>query len=1171
MTPLSEHIAIASRNVRAANLEADLGNLDALRGFSPGGHVVDAARRIVAGLQSGPRSRAWSVTGPYGAGKSTFALFLAGLLGPASDDVHAHCMQSLRAVDPQLAELLELERRRLRIDGTGLVIATAVARREPTAVALARALLAGATATSRRGRKPAWIRELATASAEGRVDPDLVLRAADLLCADTPLLIVIDELGKTLEFAADGAGEADLYLLQQLAERFSCGEHFGGAIMTLQHLAFEDYLVGAGEARRREWRKVHGRFDDVPFVSDRGHGIRLIADALSPIKPRSPEYGRMSDAATAAEQALARVAGHIAPPSAYTETPSATLPLHPLATLALPALAAQLGQHDRSLVAYVAGDSAASARSMLERLHIAPDSDVAFIRLADLYDFFFGDAASTALGTAEGTRFREIQTRVDGACGLNPLALEVLKTVAVLNLTAHRDAALATADVVIEAVIGPSSDADRRHAVTVAIESLEERGLLTYRAFANEYRVWQGSDFDIAGAVAAAREQKGASDAQAIVLGTVAGARPLRPIVAQRYSQERQVLRFFEARFASDSENLDDAVVQLDGADGLLLYVLASSPAPSQPPAAACADGRPLVVLWSQGGKQVREVALDLAAAREVLEQAPELESDVVARRELRHRVFALQDRLIEGVDRSFTADAEGLCFAGGRRRAIPTAAALSALLSQLCSERFPSTPLIRNEMVNRRDLTSQGAKARRELLERIIDRAAEERLGIEGYGPERAMYEALLRHTGLHAERHGRWGFGPPPGDSDLAEVWEAVMSFLDAAAAKRRPVSELYTELQAPPFGVKDGPIPIILSAALQFRNDDVFLYQDGTFQPVIDAAAIERLLKAPERFAVKRAALLGLRAAVFDELRELVDVPAGRLGATRNASTLAVVRPLMAFVRELPTYARTTQRVSAQARAVLRVLLNATEPDELLFIQLPRACDLPAVLEEIGDVRRTDDFVVRLRSALAELGGSYQRLLDQVADLLREAFAVDPDRQNLREDLRARCGRLTSSVIDPKLRAFLITAGDRALDDTEWLEAIASSLMAKSPASFTDQDLVAFEALLAERAGWFRRLEQLHFEKLRHVDASFDARKVTLTAPDGTELSEIVPLDQVAQQVAGTALDAVLVELAEQLGPRRAQTALLGALVGRVLADASARTVDMATPTTERRRLV
>ena len=65
---------------------------------------------------------------------------------------------------------------------------------------------------------------------------------------------------------------------------------------------------------------------------------------------------------------------------------------------------------------------------------------------------------------------------------------------------------------------------------------------------------------------------------------------------------------------------------------------------------------------------------------------------------------------------------------------------------------------------------------------------------------------------------------------------------------------VDELYTRLKAPPIGLKDGPIPVLLAALLLHRADDVAVYQDGTYQPELSADLLERLVKTPQRFAVK-----------------------------------------------------------------------------------------------------------------------------------------------------------------------------------------------------------------------------------------------------------------------------------------------------------------------------
>src|SRR5262249_11830272 len=109
--------------------------------------------------------------------------------------------------------------------------------------------------------------------------PTALVEIARALSADAPLLLIIDEFGKNLEAIHESSG-ADPYLLQQLAELGHSAESpmFG---LTLQHMAFEDYLVDADETERREWAKIQGRFEDVAFVESPVQTRALIGSAFN--------------------------------------------------------------------------------------------------------------------------------------------------------------------------------------------------------------------------------------------------------------------------------------------------------------------------------------------------------------------------------------------------------------------------------------------------------------------------------------------------------------------------------------------------------------------------------------------------------------------------------------------------------------------------------------------------------------------------------------------------------------------------------------------------------------------------------------------------------------------------------------------------------------------------
>ena len=80
-TPLSDLFHVTSRFHRSVHLERDFYTKDALDGYVLTITARETLGRVIAPLKNESTSKAWSLTGPYGSGKSAFALFTAKLLG----------------------------------------------------------------------------------------------------------------------------------------------------------------------------------------------------------------------------------------------------------------------------------------------------------------------------------------------------------------------------------------------------------------------------------------------------------------------------------------------------------------------------------------------------------------------------------------------------------------------------------------------------------------------------------------------------------------------------------------------------------------------------------------------------------------------------------------------------------------------------------------------------------------------------------------------------------------------------------------------------------------------------------------------------------------------------------------------------------------------------------
>ena len=150
-------------------------------------------------------------------------------------------------------------------------------------------------------------------------------------------------------------------------------------------------------------------------------------------------------------------------------------------------------------------------------------------------------------------------------------------------------------------------------------------------------------------------------------------------------------------------------------------------------------------------------------------EHTPELESDRTARRELNARLAVAEQNLRTHLEWVFSpANDDCVWFSQGKKVNLATVRQLNDLLSKACDVVYSFTPHWRNELINRRSLSSSAAAARRNLIEAMFDHPGKDSLGFEGNPPERSMYETLLKGARLHRKHGGEFGFHPPDAKAD-------------------------------------------------------------------------------------------------------------------------------------------------------------------------------------------------------------------------------------------------------------------------------------------------------------------------------------------------------------------------------------------------------------------
>jgi hypothetical protein len=193
-------------------------------------------------------------------------------------------------------------------------------------------------------------------------------------------LIVIDELGKFLEYAAYHPEQGDIFVLQALAELATRSER-PFLLLTILHQAIDRYTEQVSPNRRQEWAKVQGRFEDVAFDEPTEQVVRLLARA---IQHKGIHARPLADQG----QSLAKHARQLGltPPrindAEATTLLAACAPLHPTTALILGPLFRRLAQNERSLFAFLTSGEAFGFGEFLNQ-SFYPD----LYRLDRLYDY----------------------------------------------------------------------------------------------------------------------------------------------------------------------------------------------------------------------------------------------------------------------------------------------------------------------------------------------------------------------------------------------------------------------------------------------------------------------------------------------------------------------------------------------------------------------------------------------------------------------------------------------------------------------------------------------------------------------------------------------------------------------------------------------------------------
>ena len=158
----------------------------------------------------------------------------------------------------------------------------------------------------------------------------------------------------------------------------------------------------------------------------------------------------------------------------------------------------------------------------------------------------------------------------------------------------------------------------------------------------------------------------------------------------------------------------------------------------------------------------------------------------------------------------------------------------LSSYLSDICFNIYSKTPIVNNEMINKRDLSAPIKKARDIVIDTVLNNDLS--LIKSKTSAEATIYKAIVDKKNTPS----------------IKEVLNIINSFVEKSENKKLSFNELYKKLDSKPYCIRKGIIPILLSIALYNYSDIIIIYFMNK-EIDLDANNLIKINDNPEKYYI------------------------------------------------------------------------------------------------------------------------------------------------------------------------------------------------------------------------------------------------------------------------------------------------------------------------------
>ena len=753
------------------------------------------------------------------------------------------------------------------------------------------------------------------------------------------IYIIFDEFSKYIEGHGEDGFAADMATLQDVCEVCSKSKDEQLHLTLVAHKAIRAYGSRLPQTVINTFEAIEGRLAEVKFITSSQNNYELIADALQKTAKFDGWAKKSALYKELGSKAFELVFQTIFNEDEYWSiVAKGAFPLTPVGAMLLLSLSEKIAQNERTIFTYLTDESSGGLASLITT------DNAGMVSAGNIYDYFiplFREDSDNSI--------HHVWLKADYAISKTESKPEkdILKAMAIIKMV-NRPDELPASDKFIRLACGMEEKAFNK-----ALVSLVSSSLIEYKSYSMTYEYKNNIGVDVEIAISDCMASRFTRPDCAEVLYEVMSRKNELP---KKHNGDRCITRYFSYRFMTAEAFLAVPDVSClswkNRPDGSILLVLPEDKldrATLKKHIKELGDKCTLMMLPDTDSTKYVDKVKYLLAVRYLEKDAKFTEGDPVLLKELRDIEEETVSALDTMIDLMYFVKLD-VYGCGGKIKT--DAHGINRIVSDICDSEYSMSPVLNHEMVNCRKPTSAIVKARNNVVRDLLEGNELEEYR-KGTSSESTICRALL----LNTEK-----------DKGLKAVNKEIEAFMKASIDSRVSFSEIVDKLTRPPYGVREGVLPVLLAKQLVAFGEIPVIYLNDK-EVSINENILGNAVDSPFEYSIHTESKTISKLDYLSKLEALFEEYSINCAEIDGRNKLAKLTCMMqSWYRSLPQTSITFSNMKDTEKmkeivAFRKIFQNPyINPREVILEKIPKVFkteNLDAVYTKIRDIKHLIDF--------------------------------------------------------------------------------------------------------------------------------------------------------------------------------------------------------------------